>query len=74
MNVFCLETDDVDGAVEKAVKAGAVKEGDVVEADGACCGGRVGKLKDPYGNFWMICSPAPKKDAAAADADAEVEA
>lgn len=70
-SVFCLETDDIDGAVEKAVKAGAVKEGEVAEAEGACCGGRVGKVKDPYGNFWMICSPAVKKDDGAA---AEVEA
>ncbi|KAK1398078.1 Early tobacco anther 1 [Heracleum sosnowskyi] len=74
-SVFCLETEDIDGAVEKAVEAGAVKEGEVAEADGACCGGRVEKVKDPYGNFWMICSPpAAKKDGPAADADAEVEA
>lgn len=69
-SVFCLETDDIDGAVEKAVKAGAVKEEEVAEADGACCGGRVGNVKDPYGNVWMICSPAAKKDAAVAEVEA----
>lgn len=69
-SVFCLETEDIDGAVEKAVKAGAVKEGEVAEADGACCGGRVGKVKDPYGNFWMICSPAAAKKDDAVDVEA----
>ncbi|XP_058196655.1 uncharacterized protein At5g48480 [Rhododendron vialii] len=56
--VICLETDDVEAAVSKAVSAGAVSEGEVAEGDGACCGGRVGKVKDPYGFVWMICSPA----------------
>ncbi|PHU13619.1 hypothetical protein BC332_14824 [Capsicum chinense] len=59
--VFCLETENVDAAVSKAVAAGAVAEGEITEggvADGgACCGGGVGgKLKDPFGNVWMICS------------------
>ena len=56
--VLCLETQDVDGAVAKAVAAGAVAEGETVEGDGACCGGRVGKVKDPYGYIWLICSTA----------------
>lgn len=55
-----METDDVEAAVSKAVSAGAVSEGEVAEGDGACCGGRVGKVKDPYGFVWMICSPAEK--------------
>ncbi|KAL3850465.1 hypothetical protein ACJIZ3_012347 [Penstemon smallii] len=57
-SVFCLETEDVEGAVAKAVLAGAVSEGEISE--GACCGGRVGKVKDPYGNFWLICTPTKK--------------
>ncbi|KAL6967939.1 hypothetical protein U1Q18_052437 [Sarracenia purpurea var. burkii] len=57
---ICLETEDVEAAMAKAVSAGAVSEGDVAEDDGACCGGRVGKVKDPYGFVWMICSPAEK--------------
>ncbi|EXB84516.1 hypothetical protein L484_015849 [Morus notabilis] len=58
--VLCLETQDVDAAVAKAVSAGAVAEGEIVEGDGACCGGRVGKVKDPYGYVWLICSAAKK--------------
>ncbi|KAI3806189.1 hypothetical protein L1987_22085 [Smallanthus sonchifolius] len=60
--VFCLETKDIDAAVEKAMKAGAVAESEVTEAEGegACCGGRVGKVKDPYGIVWLICTPAKK--------------
>ncbi|XP_076950981.1 uncharacterized protein At5g48480-like [Bidens hawaiensis] len=60
--VFCLETDDIEAAVEKAVKAGAVADGEIGEGEGgACCGGRVGKVKDPYGVVWAICTPAVKK-------------
>ncbi|KAI4354182.1 hypothetical protein L6164_003074 [Bauhinia variegata] len=55
--VFCLETENVAAAIDKAVSAGAVAEGEVQEGDGACCGGRVGKVKDPYGYVWLICSP-----------------
>ncbi|KAJ7961671.1 Glyoxalase-like domain protein, partial [Quillaja saponaria] len=57
---LCLETEDVDAAIAKAVGAGAVAEGEIVEGDGACCGGRVGKVKDPYGFVWLICSPGNK--------------
>lgn len=61
--VFCLETEDAEAAVAKAVSAGAVSEGEIAEGDGvAYCGGRVGKLKDPYGNIWMICSPVNKSE------------
>ncbi|KAG8388864.1 hypothetical protein BUALT_Bualt02G0169400 [Buddleja alternifolia] len=59
-SVFCLETEDVETAVAKAVAAGAVSEGEISEGEGACCGGRVGKVKDPYGNVWLICSPSKK--------------
>ncbi|XWS76004.1 hypothetical protein CRYUN_Cryun01aG0140300 [Craigia yunnanensis] len=58
--VLCLETEDVEAAIEKAVSAGAVAEGEITDGDGACCGGRVGKVKDPYGYVWLICSPAKK--------------
>lgn len=58
--VICLETEDVEAAIAKAVGAGAVQEGEITEGEGACCGGRVGKVKDPYGFVWLICSPAKK--------------
>ncbi|XP_021301159.1 uncharacterized protein At5g48480 [Herrania umbratica] len=58
--VFCLETEDVEAAIAKAVSAGAVAEGEIAEGDGACCGDRVGKVKDPYGYVWLICTPAKK--------------
>ncbi|OIW21164.1 hypothetical protein TanjilG_29975 [Lupinus angustifolius] len=58
--VLCLETSDVEGAIAHAVSAGAVVEGEVVEGEGACCGGRVGKVKDPYGFVWLICAPGNK--------------
>ncbi|KAL5562207.1 hypothetical protein UlMin_031954 [Ulmus minor] len=58
--VLCLETQDVDAAIAKAITAGAVAEGEIVEGEGACCGGRVGKVKDPYGYVWAICSQAKK--------------
>ncbi|XP_030547833.1 uncharacterized protein At5g48480 [Rhodamnia argentea] len=58
--VLCLETEDVEAAVRKAVAAGAVAEGELADGDGACCGGGVGKVTDPYGFTWLICSPAKK--------------
>ncbi|GER55006.1 early tobacco anther 1 [Striga asiatica] len=64
-SVFCLETGDVEAAVSKAVAAGAVAEGEIAEGEGAC-GGRVGKVKDPYGNVWLICAPSKKCDDVAA--------
>ncbi|KAL2935758.1 hypothetical protein RDABS01_018876 [Bienertia sinuspersici] len=64
--VFTLATDDIDGAISKAVSAGAVAEGEVTEDEVA---GRVGKVKDPYGYVWVISSPAAKTTPAA-----EVEA
>ena len=63
---FCLETDDVATAVTKAVTAVAARaEGQLDESEeNGCCGGVVGKLTDPYGFVWTICSP-PKKMIAA---------
>ncbi|KAI3992857.1 hypothetical protein MKX01_028156 [Papaver californicum] len=54
---FCLETDDVNSLVKGAVSAGAVLDGELTEgAEEGCCGGPAGKLTDPYGNVWLICS------------------
>ncbi|XP_050204277.1 uncharacterized protein At5g48480 [Mercurialis annua] len=66
-----LVTEDVEAAVSKAVAAGAVKEGETLEGEGAYYGGaeRVAKLKDPYGYVWVISSP-PKVESD----DAEVAA
>ncbi|KAF8402211.1 hypothetical protein HHK36_013163 [Tetracentron sinense] len=57
--ILCLETDNVETAVANAVKAGGViiDGGELTDGEGACCGGRVGKVKDPYGYVWLICSP-----------------
>ncbi|CAI9768104.1 unnamed protein product [Fraxinus pennsylvanica] len=54
--VICLETEDVEAALAQAMNAGATTEGEISEGDDSCCGGRVGKVKDPYGNIWLICS------------------
>lgn len=56
--VFCIETSDIEAAVAKAVAAGGVPDGEMTEGEVICCGGRVGKVKDPYGNVWLICSPS----------------
>ncbi|KAI3694768.1 hypothetical protein L1987_77748 [Smallanthus sonchifolius] len=58
--VFCLETEDVEAAVEKAVKAGAVADGEISDGEGTWCSGRVGNVKDPYGIVWAICTPGKK--------------
>ncbi|XP_073014043.1 uncharacterized protein At5g48480 [Typha latifolia] len=58
--VFRVETEEVEKAVAKAVTAGAVLQGDIVEEDGCCGGGIVGKLVDPFGVSWII-APAAKK-------------
>ncbi len=58
--IICLETDDVEAAVEKAIAAGATNQCATAEGESACCGGRVAKLNDPYGFVWLICSPANK--------------
>ncbi|XP_077229489.1 uncharacterized protein At5g48480-like [Tasmannia lanceolata] len=53
---LCLETKDVSGAFSKAVEAGAAVEAEITEDEDGCCGARVGKLKDPFGYIWTICS------------------
>ncbi|XP_022848954.1 uncharacterized protein At5g48480-like [Olea europaea var. sylvestris] len=58
--VICLETEDIEAALAQAVDAGATTEGEISEGEDACCRGRVGKVKDPYGNIWLICSPSKK--------------
>ncbi|KAG6427832.1 hypothetical protein SASPL_112079 [Salvia splendens] len=42
------------------VAADAVSEDEVIECEGACCGGVMCKVEDPYCNLWLICSPANK--------------
>ncbi|CAK8541525.1 unnamed protein product [Lathyrus sativus] len=54
--VFALETEDVEGAIAKAVKGGAV-----VDIEGAAGEGRVGKVTDPYGYVWQISAPLKKE-------------
>ncbi|KAE8675172.1 EPIDERMAL PATTERNING FACTOR-like protein 9-like [Hibiscus syriacus] len=58
--VLCLETEDVEAAVAKVVSVGGVAESEITEDGGACYVGRVGKVKDPYGYVWLICSAAKK--------------
>ncbi|XP_071702551.1 uncharacterized protein At5g48480-like [Rutidosis leptorrhynchoides] len=62
--VFRLEAENVEAAVEQAVKAGVVAEGEgeVTEGDGALYGGRIGKVKDPYGVVWLISGSEKKLD------------
>jgi uncharacterized glyoxalase superfamily protein PhnB len=52
------QVEDVDAAVEKAEKAGAVLVGNGGEED-TCCGGRLVKLADPFGLSWDVVSPPP---------------
>uniref|UniRef100_A0A1D1XS31 Uncharacterized protein At5g48480 n=1 Tax=Anthurium amnicola TaxID=1678845 RepID=A0A1D1XS31_9ARAE len=55
--VFRLEAADVEAAISKAVKAGAVLEGEVSEeGEGPCGGGLVGTLRDPFGQAWIVAS------------------
>ncbi|CAN0898058.1 Uncharacterized protein At5g48480 [Linum grandiflorum] len=68
---LCLETQDVDAAVSKAIAAGATSEGEIAESDGACCGGRVGKVKDPYGFVWLICSSSTVPNPGGGDTEVE---
>ncbi|KAL8126790.1 hypothetical protein AgCh_013904 [Apium graveolens] len=57
-STFCLETEEIDAAVEKAVMAGAITLGEIAKAGG----GRASKVMDPYGYIWMIsCSAAAMK-------------
>lgn len=61
--MFCLETEDVEAAVAKAVSVGAVAEVGADKSEPPCCGGRVSKVKDPYGFTWNICIPAAANNA-----------
>lgn len=53
-STFCLETEEIDAAVENAVRAGAIALGEIAKASG----GRTSKVMDPYGYVWMISCPA----------------
>ncbi|KAK8933418.1 hypothetical protein KSP39_PZI015887 [Platanthera zijinensis] len=57
--ILKLETEDVVAAVEKAVEAGAVADGEVTEVEGLC-GGLLGKVKDPFGFVWVIALASNK--------------
>ncbi|HEX5824406.1 MAG TPA: VOC family protein [Candidatus Limnocylindrales bacterium] len=46
-----LEVDDVDGAVERAVAAGATL---IRPPDHPDSGVRAGKIRDPFGHVWLI--------------------
>ena len=48
-----IYVDDVDGAFDRAVKAGAVTEMPVADM---FWGDRYGKLKDPFGHKWSIAT------------------
>ncbi|KAL3517883.1 hypothetical protein ACH5RR_020472 [Cinchona calisaya] len=65
---FCLETERVEAAVEKAVGAGAIPVDEAVGCGYGGSGGVVKQLKDPYGNVWLIC--APPKEVVSADVEA----
>ena len=54
--IFQLETKDVQAAVSKAVKAGAVLEEDSTEGENPGAG-TAEKITDPYGYVWIITSP-----------------
>ncbi|EHA8588866.1 hypothetical protein COCNU_scaffold006944G000010 [Cocos nucifera] len=58
--VFRVETEDVEGAVAKAVKAGAVLQGEIMEEESGCGCGLLGKVKDPFGVVWYVASTAKK--------------
>ncbi|KAG0456094.1 hypothetical protein HPP92_023882 [Vanilla planifolia] len=65
--IFRVEAGDVAAAVAKAVEAGAVAEGEVVEVEGGCGGGVLGKVKDPFGVIWAITSTGKKGSDVAAE-------
>ncbi|KAK6940447.1 Glyoxalase-like domain, group 6 [Dillenia turbinata] len=68
--VMCLETEDVEAALKKAVAAGASAIGEIMEGEGPCGGGVVAKLKDPYGFVWLISSGSTKKLCTAVEPEA----
>ncbi|KAL4192845.1 hypothetical protein AMTRI_Chr06g196270 [Amborella trichopoda] len=63
--IMWLETEDMEGAIAKAVKAGATVEAEV--SDTPCGAGRYGKVKDPFGYIWAISTPCPVAAATPAD-------
>lgn len=63
--VVRVQVDDVEAAVDKAVKAGAQLVGEIRE-DTVCGGGKLGALVDPFGLSWIAVSPpqdAPEVEA-----------
>ncbi|KAG9154364.1 hypothetical protein Leryth_000799 [Lithospermum erythrorhizon] len=68
-SVIYLGTGDVEGAVARAVIAGAISMGEVPAAE-VVGEGKV-MMKDPYGNVWVIYSTSSPK--ISSDDDDEVE-
>lgn len=59
--ILHLETDDVEGAFEKAVEAGATVTEPISEKP---WGQIYGKIKDPFGFVWSIATPVKHESAA----------
>ncbi|KAH7670525.1 Glyoxalase/Bleomycin resistance protein/Dihydroxybiphenyl dioxygenase protein [Dioscorea alata] len=53
---FRMETEDVVGALARAMKAGAKKVGEVIEEACVCTGVQAGTVIDPFGVAWTIAS------------------
>ncbi|KAE8054988.1 hypothetical protein FH972_011865 [Carpinus fangiana] len=53
---LCLETENVEAAIAKAVKAGAVAVGEIEDGEGACWGGRVRKIGDALKPCFILVS------------------
>ncbi|KAJ0971904.1 hypothetical protein J5N97_019863 [Dioscorea zingiberensis] len=63
--VFRLETDNVAGALERAVKAGAKKEGEIAEEACVCAGVQAATVIDPFGVAWILTSASATVSATA---------
>lgn len=60
-----VQVDDVETTVDKAVKAGALLQGEIGVDETACGGGALGNLVDPFGVSWIVVSPAKTSEAEA---------
>ncbi|KAK6918411.1 Acyclic terpene utilization [Dillenia turbinata] len=58
--VMCLETEDIELALKKAVAVGAFSISEIMEGEGLCGGGVVAKVNDPYGFVWLMSSSTIK--------------
>jgi uncharacterized glyoxalase superfamily protein PhnB len=57
--LLLLETDDVDGAADRALRAGAETEMPVAEM---FWGERYGIVRDPFGHRWALCTRREQLD------------